>query len=121
MAYDVAVVLAYSAISFTMGYIAMKIDRQEHGVLQVFFLMLSLYGVLSVIGSVSVILQVESITQFDPMVNSTLVVWQWATIFVLGYIFIMFIWNIIQMLIGYIDRKKKERLGTGTYTGVARG
>ena len=52
------IILTFSILSFVFAFIAFKLDRDQHGALQVFFVFLSLISVLLLIGSMQVMMQV---------------------------------------------------------------
>lgn len=113
MAYDTAVIIAYSAISFTMAYLAMNIDRKEHGAIQILFIFLALYGGWALLGAVGGILDLEGADQLIPLNNAYITVQFWATYAILGYVFLMFIWTLKSVIMERKNRRKDELQPSG--------
>lgn len=118
MAYDTAVIIAYAAISAIMAYLAMNVDREKHGAIQILFIFLSLYGCWAILGAVGAIMEVQAITQLLPLNTAYMMIQMWATIFTLFYLFIMMIWNLYQYLIK-LKGRRKDGLTPTSEAGVA--
>lgn len=106
MGFSVAVIMGYIGVAFIMAYLAMNVDREKHGAIQILFIFLSLYGVWATLGMTGAILEAQGILTFQPLNTAYITIQLWATVFVLGYLFIMMIWNLYQYLIKLKGRRK---------------
>lgn len=109
MAYDTAVVLGFLGISAIMGYLAMNVDKKEHGAIQILFVFVSMVFQYATLGAIKGILENESITKLDPLVNAALSGYFWIIFFVMFYMLAVFVWNLRKLA----DLKKQEKSGIG--------
>lgn len=115
--YGISVILGLSAISFIFAYISLNIDSKKHGMLQFFFLALSmafitidtwtLYQLALNIG-VDVSTDDSLSTALSNVFTYVYAVALYSMIFFIGYSIIMFIWNLFMSL---KEKKQKERGG----------
>ena len=108
-----AMIFIWFAIAIITMYLAMNIDGKVHGLLTVFFMILSLYSIWNMLGSASASAQLMNVDVFDPILNANISIWVWVIIFVLFYIlifFIVFYFNVLRNLINKRRVRKKGEL-----------
>lgn len=105
MAYEIAVVLGFLGISFISAYLAMNIDRKQHGAIQILLIFVSMASWLLILSSIQIILEVEGKTELS---NLVLAAW-WSLFliifFMLFYVSLGFIYNLKDV----VKRRKANR------------
>lgn len=118
MSIETAVVLGIAAISGILAYLSMQVDREQHGVLQILFLMMSLWTALADLGIISeIIITDATYTVLTPLMNSLMTVFMWGSIFVMFYIIVVFIWNLFMGLRKKHKERENARLGVDPSMG----
>lgn len=106
MAYEIAVVLGFVGISMISAYIAMNINRDKHGPIQIFFIFISLASWLGLLGSIEVILEIEGKTELSNIILASFTGVFYFIIFVLFYLSLVFIVNLKKLMENYKKRRK---------------
>lgn len=109
--YAIAFILAYVAFAALMAYIGMNINREQHGHIQILFLFLSLYSALSAIVGLQVMTDMLNIPNLGSINNVVIIFFPWFLWFMLGYMIIVFVFNLLRALREWFDEKKAERRG----------
>ena len=118
MAIETAIVLGLAAISGILAYLSMQVDREQHGVLQILFLMMSLWVALADLGLIADIVVVEgTYSSVTPLLVNTMTVFMWGSIFVMFYIIIIFLWNVFMNFRQKHKERERGRLGVDPSVG----
>lgn len=118
MAIEIAIVLGLAAISGVLAYLSMQVDREQHGVLQILFLMMSLWIGLADFGAITEIVTIEgTYIAIVPLLIGSMTVFMWGAIFVTFYLIIVFIWNVFMNLRKKHKERENARLGIDTSLG----
>lgn len=92
-------------IAGIMAYMAMNIDRKEHGAIQMFFIFISMVLQYASMGVVQSSMVVLGITSYSPLVNTIHMVYFWVIFFLLFYISAGFLFNLVNV----VKRRKYMR------------
>ena len=113
MAYDTALIIGFVGVSFIMAYISMNLNRREHGALQLLFLTLSFYSVWGTFTAMLVMLEEQSITNFNPLIESFMNVFIWGGVFLIFYMIVYFIYNLIRRATRHVGKAPEFESGEG--------
>lgn len=109
--FTVAYVITYVIIAFIMAYLAMNIDREAHGHIEILFLFLSLFTSISAIVGVQSFIDLQGI----PLVSNTnvtlITVFVWTSFFILGYLIIIFLHDLVVALNDKVMEWKASKRG----------
>lgn len=110
--FPMAFILAYAVIAGIMAFLAMNMDKEQHGHIQILFIFLSLYSVISCLGATQVIIDLQGIPMLGSANLAIFTAFFWSSWFVLAYIILVFIRNLIMAIQEmYIEKKAKKRGG----------
>lgn len=109
--FPLALILAYVAIAAIMAYLAMNIDREQHGHLQILFMFLSLYSSFSAVVGLQVMIDLQSIPGMGHINTTIITVFSWVSWFIMGYVILIFIYNLIMALQDQVAQKKAKQRG----------
>jgi hypothetical protein len=115
MAWEIAITLVIGLIMLVFAYLSVKIDK-NHTALQILFLAISLF--MSITGIAICIDLGNTYTQptIVAILNGAYTVMIWATLLVLAYLLLMFIYNLYLKLLA---KKKKDNDTVGEYNDEA--
>jgi len=104
-------IIGMGILSFVMAYMALNMDKDEHGLLSIFFFVMSFAALINVIGVMAVVQEKNTLESIRPMMESTTTVWTWALVFFIGYLSLYVVWKIFLRLKGFVDESSHERRG----------
>lgn len=105
----ISLILGYIGIAAILAYLSTSIDREQHGLIQVIFIIMSLFMMLGALGAVRSILDSQGVIVMDSLVNSIITGFMWVVYMVLFYLFLVFIKNLFEMW----NQRENKRLGRG--------
>lgn len=105
----------FAAVSFILAYIAMNLDKKEHGALQIFFAVLSYLFLWVVAGFIRAALDEAGISRVDPLMESVLIVMTWGGVFFIFYLIVYFLWNLVKRMNMKKKAKENDPFAGGEY------
>lgn len=104
-------ILGYIIISAIMAYLAMNVDREQHGHIQILFIFLSLYFTMSALVGIQVVMDIKGILLLSGLNNTMLTVMSWVSWFILGYVIIIFLYNLFTALADMAQNRRTKKRG----------
>jgi len=101
MSWEIGISILLFGFVFTFAYLAIKIDK-KHGILQLFFLFLSLYSTIIALSIGIELAKTNALTKIANILTSLYQIAIYASIVILFYFIIIMIWNI------FSEKKMKD-------------
>lgn len=116
-----AIMFMWFAIALLMLYLSLNIDSETHGIIQVMFMVLSLYMIWNMIGTAYAASRILNINIFDSLLQANTGIWLWVIVFVVFYIMLFFFVFFFKLLSEWKTRRRIRKKGElGDSMGMSR-
>ena len=110
MSVELAVVFGLSSISFTFAFLSVNLTKEKHGLLQFFFLIMSLYMMGTTLSVTAIELRPTNASLADMLENVNTIIW-FSAVFVLFYFIMLVVISAFNDLWNGIIRKMQRLAG----------
>lgn len=109
--YGIIFALVYFGFAGVMAYLAMNMDRESHGHLQILFMFLAMYTALSGVVGLQVITDLQHVPYISSLNETIIIFFPWMMWLITAYVTLIFIGDLFKSLSDWIQKRQAKKRG----------